>query len=207
MPKEKETAKETEQKEPNSETVNERQQEVNENPEEVLRKSDRLRNQPEKYCEWMEDDVMNEILYADSANTIEPTTYEEAVESPESEKWKTAMKNECDSLMKNDTWKLVKLPENRDTIGCKWIFKIKRNADGSIDRSKARLVPQGYSQKQGINFEETFSSVARFTSIRTILAIANELNLGVHQMDVQTAFYMESYLKKYTWSCQAGMRK
>ena len=82
----------------------------------------------------------------------------------------------------------MKLPENRDTIGCKWIFKIKRNADGSIDRYKARLVAQGYSQKEGIDFEETFSPVARFTSIRTMLAIANEVNLEVHQMDVQTAF-------------------
>ena len=131
---------------------------------------------------------MNEIVYANSAYTTEPTTYEEAVESPESEKWKTAMQSEYVSLMKNDTWKLVKLPENRNTIGCKWVFKIKRNADGSIDRYKARLVAQGYSQKEGIDFEETFSPVARFTSIRTILAIANELNLEVHQMDVQTAF-------------------
>ena len=82
----------------------------------------------------------------------------------------------------------MKLPENSDTIGCKWVFKINRNADGSIDRYKARLVAQGYSQKEGIDLEETFSPVARFTSIRTILAIANELNLEVHQMDVQTAF-------------------
>ena len=188
VPKEKETAKETEQKEPNTETVNERQQEINENAKEVLRKSTRVRNQPERYGEWIEDDLMNEILYANSANTTEPTTYEEAVESPESEKWKKAMQSEYDSLMKNDTWKLVKLPENRDTIGCKWVFKIERNADGSIDRYKARLVAQGYTQKEGIDFEETFSPVARFTAIRTILAIANELNLEVHQMDGQTAF-------------------
>ena len=66
---------------------------------------------------------------------------------------------------------------------------------------------QGYSQKEGIDFEETFSPVARFTSKRTILAIANELNLEVHQMDVQTAFYMENYLKNYTWSSQEDMRK
>ena len=123
-----------------------------------------------------------------SANTTEPTTYKEAVESPENEKWKTAMPSEYDSLMKNETWKLEKLPENRDAIGSKWVFKIKRNADASIDRHKARLVAQGYSQKEGIDFEETFSPVARFTSMRTILALANELNLEVHQMDVQTAF-------------------
>ena len=161
---------------------------MNENAEEVLRKSTRVRNQPERYGEWIEDDLMNEILYANSAHTTEPTTYKEAVESPESEKWKKAMQSEYDSLMKNYTCKLVKLPENRDTIGCKWIFKIKRNADGSIDRYKAHLVAQGYSQKEGIDFEETFSPVARFTSIRTMLEIANELDLEVHQMYVQTAF-------------------
>ena len=186
--KEKETTNETEQEEPIVEVVNERQQEVNENQEQDIRKSSRVRQQPERYGEWLEDDVLNEILYANSANTTEPTTYKEAVESPENEKWKTAMQSEYDSLMKNETWKLVKLPENRDAIGSKWVFKIKRNADGSIDRYKARLVAQGYSQKEGIDFEETFSPVARFTSIRTILALANELNLEVHQMDVQTAF-------------------
>ena len=58
------------------------------------------------------------------------------------------MQSEYDSLMKNETWKLVKLPENRDAICSKWVFKIKRNADGSIDRYKARLVAQGYSQKE-----------------------------------------------------------
>ena len=186
--KEKETTNETEQEEPIVKVLNERQQEVNENQEQDIRKSSRFRQQPERYGEWLEDDVLNEILYANSANTTEPTTYKEAVESPENEKWKTAMQSEYDSLMKNETWKLVKLPENRDAIGSKWVFKIKRNADGSIDRYKARLVAQGYSQKEGIDFEETFSPVARFTSIRTILALANELNLEVHQMDVQTAF-------------------
>ena len=190
MLKEKETEKETEQKEPNTETANERQQEVNEKPEEVLRKSTRVRNQPERHVEWIKDDVMNGIPYANSANTTEPTTYEETVESPENEKWKTAMQSEYNSVIKNDTWKLVKLPDNRGTICCQWVFKIKRNADGSIDRYKARFVAQGYSQKESIDFEETFSPLARFISVRIILAIANGLNLEAHRMDAQTAFLL-----------------
>ena len=128
-----------------------------------VRKSTIVKHQPERYGEWMEDDVLNEILYANSANTTELTTYKEAVESPENEKWKTAMQSEYDSLMKNETSKLVKLPENRDAIGSKWVFKIRRNADGSIDC---------YSQKEGIDFKETFSPVARCNSIRKILALA-----------------------------------
>ena len=144
--------------------VNERQQEVNENQKQDVRKSNRVRHQPEGYGEWMESDSLNEILYANSANNTKPTSYKEAVESPENGKRKTAIQIECDSLMKNETWKFVKLPENRDAIGSKWVFMIKRNAVGSIDRYKAHLVAHGCSQKE-IHFEETFSSVAKFTSI------------------------------------------
>ena len=68
------------------------------------------------------------------------------------------------------------------------MFKIKRNADGSIERYKARLVAKGYSQEEGTDYEETYSPVARYTSIRSVLAIANQLDLELHQMDVQTAF-------------------
>ena len=103
--------------------------------------------------------------------------------------------------MKNATWTLEKLPEGREAIGNKWIFKVKHNADGSIDRYKARLVAQGFSQKPGIDYYETFSLVARLTSIRTILAIANELDLHLHQMDVQTAF-LNGDLQEEIYMCQ-----
>ena len=137
--------------------MNERREEANENQEQDIRKSTRVRYQPEIYGEWMEDDVLNEALSANSANTTEPTTYKEAVESPENEKWKTALQSEYDYLMKNETWKFVKLSENIDSTCSKWVFTIERSADGSIDRYKARLVVQGYSQKEGIDFEEAFS--------------------------------------------------
>ena len=78
--------------------------------------------------------------------------------------------------------------QRRKPIGCRWVFKIKHHADGSVERYKARLVAKGYSQKAGVDFEETYSPLARYTAIRTVLAIANQVDLEFHQMDVQTIF-------------------
>ncbi len=90
--------------------------------------------------------------------------------------------------MSNETWDLVPPPEECNEIGSKWVMKINRDADGNVDRHKARLVAQGYSQTHGVDYEEIFSPVARHSSIRTLLALANKHNLEVHQMDVKTAF-------------------
>ena len=90
--------------------------------------------------------------------------------------------------MQNKTWRLVDLPKGKNVVGCKWVFKVKRNADGDLSRYKARLVAQGYSQEAGQEYEEVFAPVARYSSIRSVLAIANQLDLEVHQMDVKTAF-------------------
>jgi hypothetical protein len=92
------------------------------------------------------------------------------------------------SLEKHKTWDLVDLPVNRKAIGCRWVFKRKIKPDGSIERYKARLVAKGYSQVKGIDFEETYAPVAQMKSIRTIIAIATELDLELQQMDVKTAF-------------------
>ena len=80
------------------------------------------------------------------------------------------------------------LPPGKNVVGCKWIFKIKKNADGSFNRFKARLVAQGFSQEEGIDFHEVFAPVAKYNSIRTVLAVSNALDLELHQMDVKTAF-------------------
>ncbi|KAL0423557.1 UNVERIFIED_CONTAM: Copia protein [Sesamum radiatum] len=88
----------------------------------------------------------------------EPATYEEAVTSLNANEWITAMKEEMSSMTKNSVWELVDLPTGCKTIGNKWFLKVKHKADGSIDNFKARLVAKGYSQKEVIDYEETFPS-------------------------------------------------
>jgi hypothetical protein len=126
-------------------------------------------------------------MAADAADT-EPTTLAEALARPDGAQWQTAMKEELDSIETNRVYELVELPPGRKAIGCKYVFKIKRNADGTVERYKARLVAKGFSQKEGVDFTETFAPVAKFQSIRTVLALAAAQGYPVHQMDVKTAF-------------------
>ena len=104
-------------------------------------------------------------------------------------------------MISNDTWELVPLPEGKNVVGSRWVFKVKRDENGSVERFKARLVAQGYSQAEGIDYHEVFSPVVRNTSIRTLLALANTCDWEVHQMDVYTAFLQgdldeEIYMKQ-----------
>jgi hypothetical protein len=115
----------------------------------------------------------------------EPTCFEEAIQKKE---WVDAMTEEYQSIIKNDVWEVVPRPKNKDVVSSKWIYKIKHAADGSIEKHKARFVARGFSQKEGIDYEETFSPVARYTSIRTIIALAAKMKWKLHQMDVKTTF-------------------
>ena len=118
----------------------------------------------------------------------DPTTFEEAMKSPDVAFWKEAINDEMDSIMTNQTWKLVDLPPGCKPIGCKWIFKKKINVNGTIDKFKARLVAKGFTQKEGIDYFDTYAPVARLATIRTLIALASMYNLIIHQMDVKTAF-------------------
>ena len=82
------------------------------------------------------------------------------------------MKEELDALSKNHTWDLVTLPPGKSVVGCKWIYKIKTRSDGSIERYKARLIAKGFTQEYRIDYEETFTPVARISSVRAILVVA-----------------------------------
>jgi hypothetical protein len=115
----------------------------------------------------------------------EPTCFEEAIQKKE---WVDAMTEEYQSIIKNDVWEIVPRPKNKDVVSSKWIYKIKHVADGSIEKHKARFVARGFSQKEGIDYEETFAPVARYTSIRTIIALAAKMKWKLHQMDVKTTF-------------------
>ena len=95
------------------------------------------------------------------------------------DEWKKAMDDKIATIQRNKTWELVNLPEGKDVIGLKWIYKIKHKEDGSIQKYKARLVAKGYSQQPGIDFTETFAPVARMETIRIILALAAQLELQV----------------------------
>ena len=92
------------------------------------------------------------------------------------------------SLQDNDVWELVDLPKNRKPVGSKWVFKTKTDADGHIERYEARLVAQGFSQKFGTDYDETFSPVVRLESVRTLIAMSVQHGLQLHQVDVDTAF-------------------
>ena len=120
-----------------------------------------------------------------TAENEEPQSITEALNAS---KWKEALEEEYNSLISNKTWELVPPPEGCNVIGSKWVIKIKRDANGYVDRHKARFVAQGYSQTPGIDYEEVFSHVAIHSSIRTLLALANKHNLEIRQMDVKTAF-------------------
>ena len=90
--------------------------------------------------------------------------------------------------MENETWDLVELPSGRTSIGSKWVFKVKYKSDGTVERFKAQLVAKGYAQQPGVDYDETFSPVVKFRSIRALLALAVQHDLLLHQMDVVTAF-------------------
>ena len=143
-----------------------------------LRRSARERRAPDRFGEW---------AYV-CKNYSDPSTLQEALNSVDYKLWQEAMLNELKSINDCNVWDLVEPPKDKKIVNCKWIFKRKTGADGNISTYKARLVAQGYSQEFGVDYDETFSPVIRFESIRSILSLAVEHNLQVHHMDVSSAF-------------------
>lgn len=130
----------------------------------------------------------NESNEAIALLTKEPETVEEALSGPNAKEWRDAMNNEYESLLQNNTWTLVTLPEGKRAIPCKWVYKMKTDSNGEVVRYKARLVIKGFAQKRGIEYNEIFAPVVRHTSIRYLLALAVKYNLYIEQMDAITAF-------------------
>jgi len=125
----------------------------------------------------------------------EPKTYSEAVTGKDSEKWIQAIRQELAAHEQNQTWEIVPLPRDRTTIGHKWVFKVKTTSSDEITRYKARLCAQGFSQKAGVDYNEVFSPVVRYDSVRTLLSVAAVNDLEIYQFDIKTA-YLNSNLKE-----------
>ena len=112
-------------------------------------------------------------------------------EALQNENWVESMHENLNQLVRNDVWELVPRPENVHIIDTKWIFKNKNDEDGEIIRNKSRLVAQGYTQMEGVDFNESFTLVARLESIRILMSIICTMNFKLYQMDVKCAFLNE----------------
>lgn len=142
------------------------------------------------------DTNVREGHVATSTNQVSPTQYpfsdptsvNEAMASPEKEQWKKSMLNEYNSFLYNDTWELVDLPKGKNLVKNKWVFKVKRDKNGNPERFKSRLVAKGFSQKEGIDYFETFSPVIRHSTLRFLIALSAKYSFEIHHLDVATAF-------------------
>jgi hypothetical protein len=143
------------------------------NPRQAVRES----KPSERFCSYI---VMVSIIWES-----EPSTFEEATSR---QVWRDAMMEEYNSIMKNDVWEVVPRPEGKSVVTSRWLYKLKHDVDGSIEKYKARFVARGFSQVEGVEYDETFASVARYTSIREVISIATEMGWKIHQMDVKTTF-------------------
>ncbi|KAD5803068.1 hypothetical protein E3N88_14428 [Mikania micrantha] len=115
----------------------------------------------------------------------DPVSYHQAARD---EKWQHAMQEELHAIQKNQTWELVSPPPGKNIVGVKWLFKTKEGPTGEVIKYKARLVAKEFSQLQGVDFQETFAPVARFETIRLLIAIAAQMRWKIHQLDVKSAF-------------------
>nr|GEV51306.1 zinc finger, CCHC-type [Tanacetum cinerariifolium] len=163
----------------------------------IPRQKDIIPNSDESQRDDHSDDVPNEIpeprkvgLQYSYYYSIEedPRTYNEAMQSRDFAFWKEAIDDEIGSIMENNTWVLSDLPPGCKLLGYKWIFKRKMKVDGTVDKFKARMVIQGFRQKEGIDYFDTYAPVARITTIGLLLALPAIHNLVIHQMYVKTAF-------------------
>ncbi|CAI7814885.1 unnamed protein product [Closterium sp. NIES-53] len=135
----------------------------------------------------------------------EPANLKEALESSDAEDWKKAMESELKSIEENGTWELVELPEGRKAITSKWLFKIKFDADGKIERYKSRLVAKGYQQKEKVDYKELFAPVVKPTTLRTLLAGAAIKSLWRNKWMSQRHSSTASLRKRLLWRSQRGL--
>ena len=129
--------------------------------------------------------TLNKSLFAKIDHKNEPSTFKDASKQ---ECRMEAMKVEYKMLMKNETWNLFPYPNEKNVIGNKWIYQVKYNSDGDIEKYKARLVAKGFTQKYGVDYEETFAPVAKMPTVRIILSLSVAQGWKVFQLDVKSVF-------------------
>ncbi|KAL0408429.1 UNVERIFIED_CONTAM: Retrovirus-related Pol polyprotein from transposon TNT 1-94 [Sesamum radiatum] len=158
------------------------QQAPPENVDATLRRSTRIKRSAisSDYMVYLQESEFNVGAEND------PETSSQAMKSRESNLWYDAMKEEMNSMAFNEVWDLVKLPDGFKAIRCKWVFKTKKDSLGNIKRHKAKLVAMGFTQREGIDYTETFSPVSKKESLRTIMALVAHFDMDLHQMDVKT---------------------
>ena len=127
-------------------------------------------------------------------------------EALKDENWVESMHQKLHQFVRNDVWELVPRPKDTHVIGTKWIFKNKTDEDSEIVLNKSRLVAQGYTQVEGIDFDGSFAPVARLESIRILLSIACIMNFKLYQMDVKSALLNGFLMKKCLLSNQRGFK-
>ncbi|KAM2674254.1 hypothetical protein EV2_015471 [Malus domestica] len=163
------------------------------------RRSERVSKPPKRY--GLDNDFDELYLLGDNETKEDPRDYTEAMSDIDSKRWQEAMKSEMDSMYQNQVWTLVDPPEGIVPVGNKWVFKRTIGVDGNVETYKARLVAKGYRQREGIDYEETFSPIAMIKSIRILLAIAAYHDYEIWQMDVKTAF-LNGYLEEELYMTQ-----
>jgi hypothetical protein len=163
----------------------------------TLRRSTRPKRSaiPDDYVVYLQESDYN----IGAENDLE--SFSQAMSCKESELWYDAMKEEMNSIKSNEVWDLVELPNGAKSIGCKWVFKTKKDSLGNIERYKARLVAKGFTHKEGIDYTETFSPVSKKDSLCVIMALVAHFDLELQQMDVKMTFLNgdleeEVYLKQ-----------
>ena len=141
---------------------------------------------------------------AQISQVAEPRSYSEAAVHPE---WQGAMRSELQALQDNGTWTLTSLPAGKTPIGCRWVYKVKHRSDGSIERYKARLVAQGFTQLEGIDYQDTFSPTAKIVTVRCLLALAAARGWALHQLDVNNVFLHGDLHEEIYMSPPPGLRR
>ena len=152
----------------------------------ILSRPKRNTHQPVRYGQA--EPITKHARVAHANTTSDPRTYAKAMARPDASEWELTCEDERCAFERMGVYKVVPRPDNRKVVGSKWVFHIKQGPNREVQKYKARVVAQGFSQIEGINYNETFAPVTKFPSLCTILAIAAEQDLEVHQMDMKSAY-------------------